>query len=220
MIDLTAERLTLGLSVEGRPIEAERLGEIGGRRMLVIGVIHGNEGAGVAVIEQLRTGPVPDDVELWVVESMNPDGQAADDRHNANQVDLNRNFPYNWGPVGAPGDPQYAGVAPASEPETRAMVAFIEALRPDIVTWYHQDLFVISPSTGRDGRIRERYAALTGLPMGEITGGTYTGIAATWARDELADQDSAAFIVELGETLSADEAARHAEAIRTIAIEG
>lgn len=220
VIDLAAERLTLGLSVEGRPIVAERLGEIGGRRVLVIGVIHGNEDDGVAIVDQLRSAPAPDGVELWVVESMNPDGQAAGDRHNANQVDLNRNFPYNWGPLGEPGDGQYAGTGPASEPETQAMVAFIEQLRPDIVTWYHQDLFVVSPSTGSDGRIRERYAELSGLPMGEITGGTYTGIAATWARNELADQDSAAFIVELGESLSAEEAARHADAVRTIAAEG
>jgi protein MpaA len=210
----------VGLSVEGRPIVAERLGRIGGRRVLVIGVIHGNEDAGVAIVRQLRSGPVPPGVELWIVESMNPDGQAADDRHNANQVDLNRNFPYEWGPIGEPGDPQYAGIGPASEPETRAMVAFIDALRPDIVLWYHQDLFVVSPSSGRDGRIRARYAQLSGLPMGGITGGTYTGIAATWARNELADQDSVAFIVELGETLSDDEAATHADAVRTIAAEG
>jgi protein MpaA len=219
-IDLGAEELTLGYSVEGRPLLAERLGEVGGRRVLVIGVIHGDEDAGVAIIDDLRAQGVPDDVELWVVESMNPDGQAAQDRHNANQVDLNRNFPYNWGPIGVPGDGQYAGTGPASEPETQAMLAFIEELRPDLVIWYHQDLYVIAPSTGRDGQIRERYAALTGLPIGDITGGTYTGVAATWARNELAPDGSVAFIVELGPTLSGDEARIHADAVRTIASEG
>ena len=78
----------------------------------------------------------------------------------------------------------------------------------------------MSPSTGRDGRIRERYASLTGLPMGDITGGTYTGVAATWARNELADDGSVAFIVELGEALSDDEAVVHADAVRTIGTEG
>ena len=97
---------------------------------------------------------MPDGVELWLVESMNPDGQAAQDRHNANQVDLNRNFPYKWEPLGVPGDGQYAGTGPASEPETQAMVNFIAQLRPDIAIWYHQDLNVISPGEGRDGRIR------------------------------------------------------------------
>jgi protein MpaA len=219
-LDLTADSVELGTSVQGRPIVAERHGTPGGRRVLVIGVIHGNEAAGVAIIDQLRQLGAPDGVELWLVESMNPDGQAIDDRQNADQVDLNRNFPYKWSAIGAPGDGQYAGTGPASEPETRAMVNFIAQLRPDITIWYHQDLHVISPSEGRDGRIRARYAELTGLPLGGISGGIYTGIAATWARKELAAEDAVAFIVELGPTLSAEEARTHADAVRTIAVEG
>jgi protein MpaA len=219
-LDLDAERVGLGRSAGGRPIVAERMGTPGGRRVLVIGVIHGDEDAGVAIIDQLRTGAVPDGVELWLVESMNPDGQAAQMRGNASGVDLNRNFPYKWGPIGLPGDSQYAGPGPASEPETQAMVNFMGQLRPDITIWYHQDLFVVNPSQGRDGRIRQRYAELTGLPMGRITGGTYTGIAATWARNEFRPDDGVAFIVELGPTLSADEAATHADAVRTVAAEG
>ncbi len=219
-LDLDDDRVAIGESVLGVPIVAERFGTPGGRRVLVIGVIHGNEDAGTAIIDELRQSGAPDDVELWLIESMNPDGQAADDRHNANAVDLNRNFPYKWGAIGTPGDGQYAGTGPASEPETQAMVNLIAQLRPDIAIWYHQDLYVISPAEGREGRIRERYAELTGLPMGGISGGTYTGIAATWARTELAADDSVAFIVELGPTLSSDEAALHANAVRTIAVEG
>jgi protein MpaA len=219
-LDLSADMVEIGRSVLGAPITAERLGTPGGRRVLVIGVIHGDEDAGTAIVDELRLLGAPDGAELWLVESMNPDGQAADDRHNANQVDLNRNFPYNWGSLGVPGDGQYAGTGPASEPETQAMVNFIAQLRPDIAIWYHQDLYVISPGQGREGRIRERYAELTGLPMGGISGGTYTGIAATWARHELAAADSVAFIVELGATLPPDEATMHAEAVRTIAAEG
>ena len=45
--------------------------------------------------------------------------------------------------------------------------------------WYHQDLFRIARGRGRDGVIRQRYAELTGLPVVPITGGTYTGVAAT-----------------------------------------
>jgi hypothetical protein len=61
---------------------------------------------------------------------------------------------------------------------------------------------------------------LTGLPMGQITGGIYTGIAATWARHEFAFRDGVAFIVELGPTLSPQEAATHADAVLTIGVEG
>ena len=166
--------------------------------------------------------PVPAGVDLYLVESMNPDGVARNTRGNANGVDLNRNFPYNWGPIGEPGDGQYAGPEAASEPETQAAVALITALHPDVVIWYHQDLFTIAPGQGRDGAIRARYADLTGLPMETITGGTYTGVAAQWARDELASnapEPGVAFIVELGPTLSAEEARVHADAVLTIAAE-
>jgi protein MpaA len=214
------DQLEIGESVLGEPIVVERHGTPGGRKVLVIGVIHGDEDDGVAIVDRLRDEPVPDDVDLWLLESMNPDGQAAHDRHNAHDVDLNRNFPYEWGEIGAPGDGQYAGPYPASEPETQAVVNLIAQLRPDITIWYHQDLFVISPSRGRDGRIRARYAELTSWPMGGITGGTYTGVAATWARNELRSDDSVAFIVELDRTLSDEQADSHANAVRTIAAEG
>jgi len=219
-LDLTQDIVGLGFSAEGRPIFAERYGTPGGRRVLVIGVIHGDEDAGIAIVDELRRRPVPEGVELWLVESMNPDGVANRVRQNGNGVDLNRNFPYKWGPIGQPGDGQYAGTGPASEPETQAMINFMDQLQPDITTWYHQDLYVVNPAQGRDGRIRARYAELTGLPMGQITGGTYTGIAATWARNEFRPADGVAFIVELGATLSPEEAATHADAILTIAAEG
>lgn len=222
-LDLGAVSLVLGTSNEGRPIVAERYGTIGGRRVLVIGVIHGNEDDGVAIIEQLRARAVPDSVELWLVESMNPDGQFAQIRQNANGVDLNRNFPHNWGTIGVLGDSQYAGTGPASEPETQAMVAFVEQLRPDIAIWYHQDANLVIPSTGRDGRIRARYAELTGLPIADCCGGgaVYTGIAATWARNELKrDSDAVPFIVELPGSLTTEQATTHTDAVLTIAAEG
>ena len=219
-LDLDQPIVGVGWSIEGRPIIAERYGTPGGRRVLVIGVIHGNEDDGLAILDDLRGRAIPDGVELWLVDSMNPDGLARLDRHNANEVDLNRNFPHNWGPIGVPGDGQYAGPGPASEPETRAMINFMQQLQPDITLWYHQDLFVVNPAQGREGRVRARYAELTGLPMGEITGGIYTGIAATWARNEFRPRDGVAFIVELGPTLSDDEARLHADAVLTVAVEG
>ncbi len=224
-LDLSADSLVLGTSVEGREITAERYGAQGARRVLVIGVIHGNEDGGVPIVDDLRdraiAGSLSSDVELWLVPSMNPDGQAAQDRHNANQVDLNRNFPLRWGPIGEPGDGQYAGSGPASEPETQAMVAFISELRPDLTLWYHQDANLIIPSSGRDGRVRARYAELSGLPVADCcSGGIYTGIAATWARDLLFGDEAAAFIVELpGGDLTAEQVLRHADTVAMIATE-
>jgi protein MpaA len=190
-------------------------GTPGGKVVLVIGVIHGDETAGTAIVDRLATQPVPPGIDLWLVPSMNPDGQASHTRTNAHQVDLNRNFPYHWGRLGKPGDWQYAGTGPASEPETQAMVAFIERIHPDLTLWYHQDLFRIAPSTGRAGAIRRQYAKLTGLPVLPVTGGTYTGTASGW--EAKAVPGTVSFIVELGPTLSSQDADRHAAAVLTVA---
>jgi protein MpaA len=208
----------IGRSVNGTPITVVRRGDPAGTRVLAVGVIHGNEADGVAVIDRLRTESVPAGVELWLVRSMNPDGQAIGDRQNAHLVDLNRNFPENWGVLGAPGDWQYGGPGPASEPETQAMVALGSGVRPDIVLWYHQDLFRLAPGTGRAGEIRQRYAEIAGLPIVDISGGTYTGTAAQWARTVIPD-DGVGITVELGPTLSADEVTAHVDAVFAIATE-
>jgi protein MpaA len=188
VVDLAAlasdalQTLEIGRSVESRPIIAVERGTPGGAVVLVIGVIHGDEEDGATIVEQLATAPVPAGVDLWLIESMNPDGQVVPQRWNAAGVDLNRNFPYNWGPIGEPGDPQYAGTAPASEPETQAIVEFVSRIRPDLGLWYHQDLYRISPGDGLEGELKARYSQLTGVPILRITGGTYTGVAATWQR--------------------------------------
>jgi protein MpaA len=204
----------IGRSVLGRPITAVERGTPGGTRVLVVGVIHGDEDDGVAILERLKDAPVPEGIDLWLVESMNPDGQAAGRRGNANGVDLNRNFPHDWGPIAEPGDGQYAGPGPASEPETQAIVDFVEELGPALVLWYHQDLFRLSPGEGLEGAVKARYAEITGLPIERITGGTYTGVAATWAR---AATEAVSFIVELGGSLSPLEADTHAAAVLEVA---
>jgi protein MpaA len=214
----TDVEVEIGRSVEGRPITVVRRGDPTGTRVLAIGVIHGNEADGTAIIDRLATEPVPDGVELWLVRSMNPDGEARADRQNANAVDLNRNFPENWDVLGEPGFWQYGGSAPASEPETRAIVALGGSVRPHVVLWYHQDLFRIAPGSGRPGEIRTRYAEVAGLPIVEITGGTYTGTASQWSRTVIPEA-GVGITVELGPTLSEAEIVSHVSAVFTIATE-
>src|SRR5687767_8025147 len=91
-----ADRERLGESVRGEPIVARAWGEHeADRRVLVVGSIHGDETQGHRVVARL-TGKRADrlrGVELWTVETLNPDGVAANSRGNAHSVDLNRNFP-------------------------------------------------------------------------------------------------------------------------------
>ena len=207
----------IGTSAGGRDITAWHRGTPGGTVILVVGVIHGNENAGLLILDRLGELPVPAGYDLWLLPLLNPDGYADDVRGNANGVDLNRNFPHDWTPIAAPGDWQWSGTGPASEPETQAYIAFTERIQPALTLWYHQDLNRVSPSTGRDGPLRQRYAELTGLPYETVSGvgSVYTGVAATWTRRSLPDAMS--FIVELGPTLPADQVDVHATAVLAIA---
>jgi len=210
------EKRVIGTSVMGKPIEAVRLGTKGGVVVVVVGVIHGNEAAGLLITDRLQESVVPKGIDLWIVPTMNPDGTALDQRGNANRVDLNRNFPYNWAKMGKPGYWQFAGKSKASEPETKAVVAFMREIKPELGIWYHQDLNIISPGTGLEGTMRSTYSRLTGIPIKRITGGTYTGVAATWQRHSV--KDGMAFVVELGKTLSTSEAKIHSNAVLNIAM--
>ena len=219
------ERAVIGTSVEGRLMEIWRRTDVVGAMaksdnpdrvvVLVIGSIHGNEPAGLDIVDVLAEMPATDIdavgvIDMWLMPTGNPDGIVAGTRHNARQVDLNRNFPFGWAPLQQAGDYEYAGTGPASEPETRAMIDFISWLQPDLTIWYHQDVYRVPPSNGKDREVRELYASLTGLPLLAVEGGTYTGVAATWHRRTF---DAVSFIVELGPTLSTDEAVMHAKSV-------
>lgn len=215
-VDFLGEEV-IGTSAGGRDITAWHRGTAGGTVILVVGVIHGNENAGLPILDRLGELPVPAGYDLWLLPLLNPDGYANDVRGNANGVDLNRNFPHDWTAIAQPGDWQWSGTGPASEPETQAYIAFTQRIQPALTLWYHQDLNRVSPSSGPDGPLRQRYAELTGLPYETVSGvgSVYTGVAATWTRRTLPDAMS--FIVELGPTLPADEVDVHANAVLAIA---
>ena len=193
----------IGVSVEGRPITVQHRGDPDGIPVLVVGVIHGDENDGLAILDLLRTAELPAGIDLYLMDAMNPDGLAHDVRGNANGVDLNRNFPHDWTAIASPGQWEYSGAGPASEPETKAFVSFVQRLRPRLTIWYHQDAWCIAPSKGPDRDLRRRYAEITGLPMESVSGGIYTGVAATYIRTSVPDAMS--FIVELAGTLPDDD---------------
>ena len=69
---------------QGRPIRALRIGSPRARvKLLVVGSVHGNEPAGKAVIARLRRTRPPRGTAIWLIEDANPDGAAANARHNA-----------------------------------------------------------------------------------------------------------------------------------------
>lgn len=208
----TETEIEFGRSVQNKPLTFIRRGNPNGVRVVVVGVIHGDEPAGLAVTELLKKQTLPSNIDLWIMPLLNPDGYTLKTRQNANKVDLNRNFPVNWKPIGEKGFWQWSGLAPATEPETAAMLRFGNIVQPELTVWYHQDYFRISPGTGREGQIRKRYAELVDLPLLRITGGTYSGTAAMWA-ETLNKNDSMSLTVEFGKGLRAGEAEANANAV-------
>ena len=207
--------IEFGRSVQNRPLTFIRRGNPNGIRVLVVGVIHGDEPAGLAVTDLLKKMEVPANVDLWILPELNPDGIFLKTRQNANKVDLNRNFPVRWKPLGEVGFWQWAGNGPATEPEVLAMMKLGKVIQPQFNVWYHQDYFRISPGLGRDGDIRERYAMLVDLPLLKIAGGTYSGTATMWA-DTLNKNDTVSLLVEFGKGLREGEAQANADAIYTV----
>jgi protein MpaA len=202
----TPRATIFGRSVQGRPLMVLSRGEASSRRtVLVVGCIHGNEAAGVAIVRALeRARGIRFDLRL--VPTLNPDGEAADTRGNAHGVDLNRNFPYRWRPLGGVYD---SGPRPLSEPETRAAVRLISRLRPAITIWFHQHMRLVDESGG-DVAVERRFAGLVRLPLRRLP--RYPGSATQWQNASL--RGSTAFVTELpAGSLTRRQVARYAAAV-------
>jgi len=184
-----AEVHVLGTSVEGRPIRAARVPGGNGRAVLVCAGIHGPEYIGPAValgfLARVRSF---DDLlaraDVWVLPSLNPDGYERtwarrgegtlhELRSNAHHVDLNRNFPLPappkrvWLTFGGwrtgsddPANPFFRGVAPASEPETAALVKLAARVHFDASVSLHSAMGLLIPPCVSDAASAATYRAL------------------------------------------------------------
>lgn len=180
----------LGRSLEGRPIRAFRIGNPrSAKRVLVVGCIHGNECAGLAVTQRLLNLARPIDVDVWLIQRLSPDGHAAATRGNARGVDLNRDF------------------LAASQRETRIARRLIRQLRPDVTIWFHQPQSLVR-AWGPSRAIARRYARLAGVRYRSLA--WPPGSASRWQNGI----GLRSFVVELpsGE-LSSSAAFRHAGAV-------
>ena len=207
----SARRVTIGHSVQGRPIVAWSLGnDQAKRKILVIGCIHGNECAGLAITSALRHRRVPAGVQLWVIPELNPDGTALDTRQNAHGVDLNRNFPYRWHMITDP--VYYSGPRPVSEPETRAAMRFVRRIMPAVTITYHQHMDLVDMAGGDRG-VARRYARIAGLSPTCLT--FLSGEETRWSNHTFPGTTS--FVVELpAGPVPPDALARHLKAIHAI----
>jgi protein MpaA len=203
---------TFGYSVQGRPLAVTEIGNpASAHRVLIVGSIHGNELAGDQIATALKAAVPRADADLWIVQELNPDGAAAATRQNADGVDLNRNFPFQWQSLGPRGSFDYSGTRALSEPESAAAAGLITQIHPTLAIWFHQHLAAVDDSQGPIN-IERRFSALVSLPLARLT--DYPGSVTGW-------QDSmfgpTAFVVELpAGQLAPGSAKGYVDAIETV----
>lgn len=169
----------IGISVEGRPIEAYSFGS-GSTSLLFVGGIHGGYEWNSTLlayefIDHLTENPatVPDALTITIIPSANPDGTFAvikkegrfslshvpanegptgTGRFNAHNVDLNRNFGCKWQPQSTwRGNTVSAGTAAFSEPEAQALRDFVLAHSPAAVVFWHSQSNAVYASECENG---------------------------------------------------------------------
>ncbi len=180
--------IIIGKSVENQDILAHLFnGEPSNsqRSVLIIAGVHGNEIEGVwlaeAICNNLQTNTTSQDIS--VIPILNPDGVKANTRHNHNGVDLNRNMATkDW--VSTPLQPKYKpGKVKNSEPETQALINFVEDTNPKLIISLHSYKTPMLNINGDCKAIAEKIASEAKLDVKESIGydtpgclGTYYGL--------------------------------------------
>jgi len=131
---------TIGYSTNGNPIYALEIGD-SGDVTLILGGIHGHEfGSFNLVLRFARFINSNRDLirkKAIIIPSINPDGLIANTRKNANEVDINRNFPASdWTPVYTD-DELYPGREPVSEAETKIILEILNNYEPSKIISIH-----------------------------------------------------------------------------------
>jgi murein peptide amidase A len=206
---------TYGHSRDGIPLQVWK--PAGRTEVLVFAGIHGDEPETTGVLSKALRRLSEPPPHCAVVLAANPDGLLRGTRGNALGVELNRNFATrDWSPelvahrltLREPRDVLLSpGAEPASEPETRALVALVEELEPEAVVALHAPLACIDdPGATPLGRW---LSLRTGLPLVDGVGYPTPGSFGTWA----AERDLAAVTYELPPASPDDLARQHVPAL-------
>jgi len=196
--------LVIGYSVADRPLEVYHFGNGLIEKMIVAGIHGGYEWNTIALadelIDYLGTHPevIPPDHTLYILRAFNPDGYERSlwrsGRANENNVDLNRNFPSNWQPDWPRAGcwnylPIEGGSSAASEPETKALMSFINSHEITALISYHSAALGIfaggQPPDPGSLSLAESVAAVSQYPYPPIdTGCVFTGQFVDWVSDQ------------------------------------
>ena len=106
-------------------------------------------------------------MEFVVMPIVNPWGLNHGSRPNSRGVDINRNFPVGWIPLGVPFDATHSGPEPLSEPEAQYAWQVIQDERPDIYidihaygAWNNEGRSIWIPTLNEKARVATTAAIL------------------------------------------------------------
>src|SRR5204862_5793858 len=114
------------------------------------------------ILSRPRAGRPTKGPDVWGIPVYTPAGPARHTRQNAHGVDLNRNWPRHWAHLGGA---TYSGPVPASEPETKAIMAFLKQVRPRWIVSFHQPLHGVGRTGGKGGKFVRRLHRRLHLPV-------------------------------------------------------
>ncbi len=156
---------SIGKSVQGEDLWMYRFGNGATEKLIVAGIHGGYEYNTTDLAHELiifiNENPeiIPEDITLYILPSLNPDGLIRSlgyaGRANANNVDLNRNWDFNWKSTWDPNGcwaylPIYGGDNPFSEPETAALRDFIHSHNLSAILSYHSAALGVFPGGAPD----------------------------------------------------------------------
>lgn len=190
----------------------ELIGEPSENNILIVGVVHGDEPQGKYLIDKYiekysvnsttscmysftsesliprRCTDKIGDKSLLFIPCLNPDGMQLNIRTNANNVDINRNFPtQNWGQNkgdNATCDDEnsnyFGGKSPASEIETQFLIDTIEKYSPSLIVTLHTPYKIVNYD-GPAKEIAQMISDIIKYPVEESVGYPTPGSFGTWA---------------------------------------
>lgn len=205
----------------------ELIGEPSENNILIVGVVHGDEPQGKYLIEEyLKThynfpsnsdfspsskSPISRRGRLFIP-CLNPDGLQLNRRTNANNVDINRNFPTkNWGKNegdNATCDDEttnyFGGKSAGGEIETRFLIDTINKYTPSLVMTIHAPYKVVNYD-GPAKEIAEKISNIIKYPVEASIGYPTPGSFGTWAGVE---RDIPTITLEVDEKIQVQQLAK------------
>jgi len=159
-------------------------------KVLLVGGIHGDEYSSVTIVFKWMSTLDEHHSGLFhwrILPLLNPDGllRRKSQRMNANEVDLNRNFPmqdwknatrHYWENITGKNPRRYPGRAALSESETQWLVSEIEHFDPDIIVAVHAPHGIVDYDGPENGpyKLGRLYLNLLGTYPGSL--GNYAGV--------------------------------------------